>query len=292
MMKDWMVLALVFAAALGVAYEVLATIVKHLGEESRLRQSQEDQENISPMRRLVTPVQLTTYRIVWSCALGVGLMVVLALAGVSGWGYVPLAAAAAVLGAFLPLLYFRWRVKKRQAAFEARILDLAVGLANGLKAGEALPAALESISGRIAQPMKEELQTVIREYRLGLELPEALERLHERMKCEDLRLLVAAIRLTMQTGGSLAEVLAQMVDTIRQRKEFQEKLAAMTAQGRFEAIAMSLAPLFVFVILYIINPPLMKPMVTTGLGWAAIGVTCVMVTIGFICINKIVTIEV
>lgn len=291
-MKDWMLLILVFGAALAVAHQVLSTVVKHLGEGARLRQSQEDQENLSPMRRLVAPVQLTAYRIGWACGLGLALMVVLVLAGVSGWVYVPLAAAACALGAWLPLLYFRWRVKKRQAAFEARILDLTVGLANGLKAGEALPAALESISGRIAQPMKEELQTVIREYRLGLELPDALERLQQRMGCEDLRLLVAAIRLTMQTGGSLAEVLGQMVDMIRQRKEFQEKLASMTAQGRFEAIAMSLAPLFVFIILYAINPPLMKPMVTTGLGWAAIGVTCVMVALGFICINKIVTIEV
>lgn len=291
-MKDGMLLALVFGATLAVAYEVLATVVKHLGESARLRQSQEDQENISPMRRLVTPVQLTTYRIMWSCGLGVVVMLALVFPGVPPWVYLPLAAVGVFGGAYLPLLYFKWRVKKRQEAFEARILDLTVGLANGLKAGEALPAALESISGRISQPMKEELQTVIREYRLGLELPEALERLQGRMGCEDLRLLVAAIRLTMQTGGSLADVLGQMVDMIRQRKEFQEKLASMTAQGRFEAIAMSLAPLFVFVILYMINPPLMKPMVTTGLGWAAIGVTCVMVALGFFFINKIVTIEV
>jgi tight adherence protein B len=291
-MKDWMLLVLVFGAALALTYEVLATVVKQLGEGARLQQSQENQENISPMRRLVSPMQMMTYRLLWSCGLGVAVMVGLVLAGVSGWVYVPLAAVATALGAFIPPVYFKWRVKKRQEAFEARILDLTVGLANGLKAGEALPAALESISGRIAQPMKEELQTVIREYRLGLELPEALERLHERMGCEDLRLLVAAIRLTLQTGGSLAEVLGQMVDMIRQRKEFQEKLSAMTAQGRFEAIAMSLAPLFVFIILYAINPPLMKPMVTTGMGWAAIGVTCVMVALGFFCINKIVTIEV
>lgn len=291
-MNDWKLLALVFAATLALSYEVLATVVKHLGEAARLQQSQEDQMNISPMRRLVSPVQLMAYRTVWSCGLGVAVLLVMVFAGAPAWAYLPLAAAASFLGAFLPLLYFKWRVKKRQAAFEARILDLTVGLANGLKAGEALPAALESIAGRISQPMKEELQTVIREYRLGLELPEALERLHGRMKCEDLRLLVAAIRLTMQTGGSLAEVLSQMVDMIRQRKEFQEKLASMTAQGRFEAVAMSLAPLFVFFILYAINPPLMKPMVTTGLGWAAIGVTCVMVTLGFLCINKIVTIEV
>lgn len=291
-MKDWMVLVLVFAAGAGLAYEVLATVVKQLNEGARLQESQGEQENIQPLRRMVSPVQLMAYRVVWACVLGIALMLVLVFAGASPWVVVPLAAAACALGAWLPVLYFRWRVKKRQEAFEARILDLTVGLANGLKAGEALPAALESISGRIAQPMKEEIQTVIREYRLGLELPEALERLQQRMGCEDLRLLVAAIRLTMQTGGSLAEVLGQMVDMIRQRKEFQEKLAAMTAQGRFEAIAMSLAPLFVFVILYAINPPLMKPMVTTGLGWTAIGVTCVMVALGFICINKIVTIEV
>ena len=291
-MKDWMLLVLVFAAALAVAYQVLATVVRHLQEAARLRQSQEDGGNLSSLRRLVSPVQLTTYRIAWASGLGVAVMLVLLFAGVPPWVYLPLSAGGCILGATIPVLYYDVRVKKRQAAFEARILELTVGLANGLKAGSALPAALEAISGRIASPMKEELQTVIREYRLGLELPEALERLQQRMGCEDLRLLVAAIRLTMQTGGSLVDVLGQMVDTIRQRKEFQEKLASMTAQGRFEAIAMSLAPLFVFVILYVINPPLMRPMVTTGAGWVAIGVTCVMVSLGFMCINKIVTIEV
>lgn len=291
-MKDWMVLIVVFAATLAVAYEVLKTVVTDRLEAAKDRQAREDGENLSSLRRMVTPVRLATYRIAWSCGVGALVLSVLSVAGVSPWVYMPLVAAGTVLGSFVPVLYYARRVRNRQAAFEARILDLTVGLANGLRAGEALPAAMESISGRIGSPMKEELQTVIREYRLGLELPEALERLQQRMGCEDLRLLVAAIRLTMQTGGSLAEVLTQMVDTIRQRKEFQEKLASMTAQGRFEAIAMSLAPVFVFVILYAINPPLMKPMVTTGLGWTAIGVTCVMVTIGFLIIKKIVTIEV
>lgn len=291
-MTGWMLLGLVFVAALAVTYEVLSTVARHLNEAARLESIQGDGENITPMRRMVSPVQLMTYRTVWASGMGVALMLVLVFAGVSPAVYLPLAAAAGVLGCYLPLIYFRRKVKKRQEAFEARILDLTVGLASGLRAGEALPAAMESISGRIGSPMKDELQTVIREYRLGLELPDALERLHERMGCEDLRLLVAAIRLTMQTGGSLAEVLSQMVTTIRQRKEFHDKLKSMTAQGRFEAIAMSLAPLFVFILLYFINPGMMRPMVTTGLGWTAIGVTCVLVGIGFVIINKIVTIEV
>ena len=66
----------------------------------------------------------------------------------------------------------------------------------------------------------------------------------------------------------------------------------MTAQGRFEAIAMAAAPLIAFFLLFYLDRELMKPMVTTNLGWCAIGVVIALESIGFFIINKIVTIEV
>ena len=87
--------------------------------------------------------------------------------------------------------------------------------------------------------MKEEINTVLREYRLGIDLAEALTRLNVRMPCEDLNLLVTTIKLTTKSGGSMVEVLTKMVETIRNRREFQERLKNLTAQGKFEAIAMS-----------------------------------------------------
>jgi len=119
-----------------------------------------------------------------------------------------------------------------------------------------------------------------------------LSRLCERMPGEDLSLLVTAIRLTMQSGGSLAEVLDRITDTIRQRTSFHDRLRTMTAQGRFEAIAMASAPLVAFVILYTLDRQLMQPLVQTRLGWCAIGAVAVLETIGFLVINKIVTIDV
>ena len=47
-----------------------------------------------------------------------------------------------------------------------------------------------------------------------------------------------------------------------------------------------------FLILFYLDPDLMRPMVTTTLGWSAIGAVVVLETIGFLIINKIVTIEV
>ena len=83
-----------------------------------------------------------------------------------------------------------------------------------------------------------------------------------------------------------------MVEMIRGRVEFQAKLRAMTSQGKFEAIAMSLAPVFVFVLLYLIDKPLMLPMVTTPIGWITIICDAFWVIIGFCIIQRIVTIEV
>ena len=189
-------------------------------------------------------------------------------------------------------LYFDLLVKRRHAAFEDKILDLTSGLANALKAGMAFPQAMERISERMTGPMKEELAIVQREYRLGLEMPAALERLAERMPCEDIRLLTSAVKLTTRTGGSLAEVLAEMTEMIRGRREFIEKVKTLTAQGRFEGLVLGAMPVIAFILFYFIQPELMSTLFTTMIGWVAIGVTAIFEFIGFTVISKITNIEV
>ena len=204
----------------------------------------------------------------------------------------PAGAVSLALGVVLPLLYFLRKVKKRAQDFERSILDFSIGLTSGLRAGQALPQALEVFSRRCEDPMKEELNVVLREYRLGLELTDALQRMYDRLPCEDLQLLIISIRLTTQSGGSLADVLQRITQTIRGRIEFHQKLQALTAQGRFEALAMSLAPLVAFVLLFIINNDLMLPMVQTLIGWCAIGVMLALEVIGYIVIRAIVDVKV
>ena len=197
---------------------------------------------------------------------------------------------------FLAWLGPRWVAKyrelQRKRAFESRIIDLTMGLANAMKAGMAFPQALEKVSEQLGGVMRDEIGVVLREYRLGMGITDAMARLAERMPGEDMRLLTSAIRLTTQTGGSLVDVMAQLVDTIRNRTEFQQKLKTLTAQGKFEALAMASAPMAAFLILYFCQPDLMRPLVTTLTGWCAIGVALVLETIGFVIIKKIITIEV
>ena len=155
-----------------------------------------------------------------------------------------------------------------------------------------LPQAIEVFARRCEGPMKEELAIVLREYRLGLELPDALQRMYDRLPCEDLQLLIISIRITLQSGGSLADVLQRITQTIRGRIEFHQKLQALTAQGRFEALAMSLAPLLAFTLLFFINHDLMLPMVKTLIGWSALGIMVTLEIIGYAVIRAIIDVKV
>lgn len=283
---------LVFGGVASIGYAVVSTLEASVHEGVlQAERADLDAKNF-PYIAFTTPRKLARSRLFAGYGVFLFLFPLLSLVGVGPVVAGLLSIVLGIVGAWMPLLVVRGKRSKRLALAESQVLDLATGLASGLRSGQALPAAMEAMSGRLQKPMSEEIATVLREYRLGIDLPDALERLAQRVPCEDLTLLVGSIRLTQQAGGSLAEVLDKMVEMIRGRVEFQAKLKTMTSQGRFEAIAMSLAPLFVFLILFLIDRPLMLPLVTTTLGWITIVCDALWVLLGFLIIKKITTIEV
>lgn len=293
-MSDILVFVLVFAAATSLGWVVFSTLKAAVLERAgdRFEPSDPRQDVSSAFGKGLTPVKLANFRLRAGFSGFLAVFLFSSLLGADPARSFFFAAVAGAAGSGIPVWWFRKKERKRRELVEAQILDLTTGLENGLRSGQALPAALESVSKRLPWPMSEEIATVLREYRLGLDLPDSLGRLAQRVPCEDLTLLVGSIRLTQQAGGSLAEVLEKMIEMIRGRTEFQAKLKTMTAQGRFEAIAMSLAPLAVFILLFLIDRPLMVPLVTTTAGWTAVVLDFIWVSIGFFIIKRIVTIEV
>ncbi len=288
-----LVLGLVFAAVFWITWVVsplIAQIGFERGQSQHIRREGSHQD---PIYRFTTPERLLKAR--WSAAvLAGGLMgSILLVFGILN-EYI-LTGACLLTGAIsyqVPRWWVNRKIRNRQLTFESRLMDLTLALANGLRSGGALPQCIEMITREMTGPIQEEFTFVLQEYRLGVDLPESLMRLSRRMPGEDLYLLTTAVRLTMQSGGSLAEVLDRIAETIRSRTEFHQKLRTMTAQGRFEAIAMASAPIAAFAIILLVDRELMMPLITTHTGWIAIGIVAVLEIIGFFVINKIVTIKV
>jgi len=290
--EQTLIYGLVFAAVAWGVWVVTPLLAAAGLERSAGKYIKSEGAAFDPLYRFTTPERLEQAS--WAAALLAGgiAVTVLLFAGVEN------AVALIVLGLAVGAISFRMprtiihaRIRRRNEVFQIRLVDVTVGLANGLRAGAALPQALAAITKDIGGPVGEEFSILLHEHHLGTDLSECLVRLGKRMPGEDLQLLITAVRLTLQSGGSLAEVLDKITNTIRQRVEFHEKLRTLTAQGRFEAIAMASAPLAAFLILYVIDPALMTPLVTTRSGWIAIGFVAVWETIGFLWINRIVNVE-
>ena len=280
---------LVFAAPAVFCYLVIGQVTRYLLEKLELNHD----ARLEELKRFISPDKLLKARIFGFLLVFSTMFILLLLFGVEKMIIaVPVSLGFAVLAYNAIYWYYLHKLMVRKELFESQILDLTLGLSNGMRSGLALGQALESYAKRCAPPMKDELQLLLHEYRLGIDLAESFERLQKRMPCEDLHLLATTVSLTTRSGGSLVEVLEKMVVTIRARSEFQERLKNMTAQGRYEALAISLAPVAAFVILYMVDSELMTPLVTTGYGWLAVGGATVLVTIGYFVLKKIITIEV
>ena len=286
----WLVLLLVFLSVSGICFILCRTLFSDLEHSSAERAGGWDGR--SQLEYFISIPKLRKIQICFATVGALIMLCILLVAGVSVWAFPVIGAMAGAAAFYLPLLYYRNKVKKRNAEFKARLLDVVLGLNNGMRSGVALPQALEVVGRDIGGVMQEEIAMTLYEYRLGIDLTEALARLERRMPDDNLKLFVTAVGISQQTGGSLAEILDKIIDTIRQRSIMEDKINTLTAQGKFESIVMSCAPLMAFVILLVLDRQLMMPLVTTALGWAAICAVLTLETIGYLFIKKIVTVEI
>ena len=279
----------IFSASAAFAWMAIGFLARYLREKLELATSPE----YVALSRFISPDRLLSLRLFGALLVTCGMFVGQLAFGVERMAIaVPVACGFGLAAWFLVLAWYRRKLRLRNEAFQGKVLDLTMGLANGMKSGLALGQALDALSKRMADPMREELMILLKETRLGIEFSEAFERLYKRMPCEDLHLLVTSVALTTKSGGSIVDVLDEMVTLIRARTEFNERLKNMTAQGRFEALMISCAPVAAFFLLNFIDPALMRPLVTTGMGWLAVAGAALLVGIGYWVLRKLITVEV
>ena len=286
----FLILLMVFGSVSGVCFILCRTLFSDLEHSGTEHAGAWDGR--SQLEYFISRPKLRKIQICFATVGALIMLCILLMGGANLWSIPVVMVLAGAASFVLPLLYYRNKVRKRSEAFKARLLDVVMGLNNGMRSGVALPQAMEVVGRDIGGVMQEELAMTLYEYRLGVDLTEALTRLEKRMPDDNLKLFVTAVGISQQTGGSLSDILDKIIETIRQRSIMEDKINTLTAQGKFESVVMACAPLLAFIILYTLDRRLMEPLVTTVLGWAAIGVVLIFETLGYLFIRKIVKVEI
>jgi tight adherence protein B len=210
-------------------------------------------------------------------------------------GTVFFALVAAAFGALVPGMYVGRAQKSRLKRFDGQLGDMLNLMVNGLRAGFSTLQAMEAVSRELPSPISDEFRRVVQEMQLGLSMDDALAHLLRRIDSPDLDLCVTAINVQREVGGNLAEILDVISYTIRERVRIKGEIAALTAQGRATAWVISMLPIALVLLLYLVNRPYIMQFFnpeTRNCGIPLLVLAGLMISSGFYITQKIVTIDI
>jgi tight adherence protein B len=192
------------------------------------------------------------------------------------------------IGLALPHLYVSRKAGKRLKKFESQLPDTLVAVAASLRAGHSFAQARSTIVKDGGEPAAKEFQRVEAETRLGRSTDDALQAMADRLASRNFEFVVLAVNIQRQVGGSLAEILDMVADTVREREQFSRKVRALTAMGRASAYVLVGMPFFIGAALAAINWAYISPLFTTGPGHIMLGIGFVLIGLGTLILRKMV----
>ncbi|MBN3752462.1 secretion system protein F [Paraburkholderia sp. Tr-20389] len=192
----------------------------------------------------------------------------------------------------VPRRVLAWMRARRIRTLERQLPDMLLMIAGGLRAGASFPIALESAVQESGPPIAQEFDLLLREIRLGIDLDVAMRNIEKRIPVPDFMMVTAAVTISREVGGNLAEALESVASTLRDKLQMEGKIRALTSQGRMQGIVMTCLPLFLMMVLRAMEPIAMAPLFASPIGWATLAVIAVMELLGYASIARIVRINV
>ncbi len=225
----------------------------------------------------------------------VGLALAMSVVGVllfSASGAPPFMSLAfgAALGIGVPFGSLAFLAGQRKKKFLDQFPNAVDLVARSLQAGHPIPVALGIVAEQAPDPIGTEFGIAIDEMAVGLDRDEALSNMVQRFPLPELHLFVAAIQITRETGGNLAEVFLKLAEVIRAKATLRKKVSALTAEGRLSCVILAILPVALFLILNLMRPefyaevasdPLFVPMMTAPPILLAIGVFIIWRMVNF-----------
>ncbi|MGP7796401.1 type II secretion system F family protein [Sphingomonas sp. CLY1604] len=185
------------------------------------------------------------------------------------------------VGAGLPHWLVGYFIKRRVARFTAKFPDAIELLVRGLRSGLPVTETIGVVGNEVEGPVGEEFRMVSDKMKIGKSMDAALQDTADRLGTPEFQFFVITIAIQRETGGNLAETLANLATVLRQRGQMKLKIKAMSSESKASAYIVGALPFIVFAMIWVINQNYMQNffvdprLIITGIGglvWMGIGV--------------------
>jgi tight adherence protein B len=181
----------------------------------------------------------------------------------------------AALVAIGPTLVLDMLVARRLRALKEQVPSFALALANALKTTASIGDAVQTTLAIATNPLRQELDTALKQIHVGSTLDEALLEMAGRARAPSLDVVVSALLIGRQTGGDLPRILETTATSLRELARLEELTEKVTRDSkRALLLAAALAGLMVIALPRLI-PGFFDPLRDTPRG-QAIALQCLV----------------
>ena len=194
-------------------------------------------------------VSLTFEKLMLLCACAAGGVFIVAtiLAGHPVIGVI-----FAPVGFAIPVFVVRRKRTSRLDKMRAQLPDAFDLIARSVRAGNTFWQGMLSVAQEFEQPIAAEMAYCHELQNFGVPSDVALQELSRRCGLVEMRILVEALTVQQQTGGSLGEILDKLAHTVRERFRIWGKIKTLTAEGRIQAVFLvAMAPIMLAGMLFL-----------------------------------------
>jgi tight adherence protein B len=207
-------------------------------------------------------------------------------------GIIPDVLIGFLIGLALPHFVIGRMGKRRVAAFVALFPEAIDLMVRALRSGLPISEAIIGAGREIAGPVGAELARVEAGLRLGRELESLLWDIAARIDVPEFRFFIIALSVQRETGGNLAETLANLGDVLRRRRQMQAKIRAMSSETRATTMILAGLPVVVVVALAVTSPAYLVPLYSDVRGYFLDALALMMLATGIGIMNKMARFEI
>ncbi len=224
--------------------------------------------------------------------LSLALLLFLILSIGTSIGYILSIAFASIFGFGLPWSIVNVKKNKRKELFNAQLPGTLDFIARSLRAGNPFSSAIKSVSHEMPEPTAGEFGITFDELNYGLDLDASLHNLGERTGSEEIRYFITAVLIQQKTGGNLADVLNKIATIMRSRVNTYREIKVLAAEMKYSAYVLLGLPFFVAGMLMILNPKYLSILFHHELGWIIIGIQMLLMTCGYLIVQRMINFRV
>ncbi|HEY1752635.1 MAG TPA: type II secretion system F family protein [Caulobacteraceae bacterium] len=163
-------------------------------------------------------------------------------------------AGAVAAGIGGPLAYLTFQAGQRSKNISLQLPNALEVIVRSLEAGHPIPTAISLVGRELPDPVGSEFGMAADEIAYGATLEQAVARIADRCRHQDVDLFAAAIRLQEKAGGNLTGLLKMLARTVRERHKMRLKIRAASSEGRMSAYILTAAPVVCFIFINVAQP--------------------------------------